>query len=77
VTTKETNDTLLAHLHRDDFVRVVRHARTEANEADAMRATLLKWADRLLPYLDDHSDWTLQDAIDRYHAEHPGDGPGA
>ena len=42
-----------------------------------MRATLLKWADRLLPYLDDHSDWTLQDAIDRYHAEHPGDGPGA
>jgi hypothetical protein len=65
-----SNDNLLAHLHRADFARVVRHAQTESREVEATRATLLKWAERLLPYLDDHPAWTLRDAITYYHAEH-------
>ena len=59
----------LTTMRRVDFLRVVRRARAGALQADASRRTLLAWAERLMPYLDRHPDWTLGDALEHYHAD--------
>lgn len=59
----------LATMHRADFMRVVRRARAGTLHADRSRRTLLAWAERLMPYLDRHPDWTLGDALEQYRAD--------
>jgi hypothetical protein len=59
--------TLLATMHRSEFLRAVEQA--EAQAADGVRATLLSWSQRLEPYLRE-PECTIEQALDRYKRDH-------
>jgi hypothetical protein len=58
-------------MENDDFLKSVQNARHEADEADSSRDTLVLWAKRLLPYLNDNPHLTIAQAIDLYLAGIP------
>ena len=66
----EHRSELLEHMDRDNFLRSVRRAEHEADDAEKSRETLELWAKRLLPYLNDDPQMTIAAAIDRYKREH-------
>lgn len=70
LTMHEHRGGLLAHMENDDFLKSVQNAQHEADEADSSRATLVLWAQRLLPYLNDNPHLTIAQAMDLYLAEH-------
>ncbi len=61
---------LLAGMHRTDFLRAVDKARAEADDALNVRSTLVRWSERLAPYLED-SDCTIAEALARWKHDHP------
>jgi hypothetical protein len=56
---------LLERMDRTEFLRTVERARVARADAEK----LLSWAARLLPLLEAHPEWTIAQAIDRYHAD--------
>jgi hypothetical protein len=61
---------ILEQMEREDFLRTVRRAVRDSDEANESRRTLLLWSERLAPYLDSNPHMTIAEAIDRYNAEH-------
>jgi hypothetical protein len=61
---------ILEHMEREDFLRTVRRAMRDSDEANESRRTLVLWSERLAPYLDASPHMTIAEAIDRYNAEH-------
>jgi hypothetical protein len=53
-------------MDRETFIAALRKAEVEREGADE----LLAWGTRLLPYLEQHPGWTLEQAVDCYKAEH-------
>jgi hypothetical protein len=64
---------LLKHMDRDAFLRTVQRAERNPDEANESRQTLLRWAERLLPYLSRDRHMTVAEALDRYKADHGDD----
>jgi len=61
---------ILEHMEREDFLRTVRRAVRDSDEANQSRRTLVLWSERLAPYLEASPHMTIAEAIDRYNAEH-------
>jgi hypothetical protein len=68
--TESERQTLITGMHRDEFFTAVERAEREAEEAAAARDTLFTWSDHLRPYLNEHPDLTIAQAIDAYNADH-------
>lgn len=68
--TNEHPGELLEHMDRDVFLKSVRRAERESDEANESRELLELWAQRLLPYLNADPHLSIATAIDKYKQEH-------
>jgi hypothetical protein len=65
--THTNHDHHIMNMDRATFLAALQHARSERDQAIA----LLKWGERLLPYLNANPDATLEQAIDDYKTGQP------